>query len=1633
MSRKLLAALGAMLGCGVVLLGLLPRNASEPGGTAGWAKMAQHGVVDPAVANRVRAALRSAPLQFEANVGQTDGRVKYTARGAGYVLFLTPEEAVVSFHKPFVREKRPIYLEARDAGASPDEPIGGVVRMKFVGANTSAAISGQEARQTHVNYFLGKDPRNWRRDVPGFGRVKYEGIYPGVDALFYGEARHMEYDFVVKPGANPGAIAIGFEGADQLTVEANEVVAHTRGGDLRLTLPQVYQVANGIRLPVTGKFVRRGSNEIGFEVGAYDAAKNLVIDPQVTPTGSALQLGTYYGGIFEEAITSIAVGTNGQVYVAGYTDTNDGSLPIVGAPLPFQGTFQGSFDCSQFPQHPCGDAFVATFNIATGALVAATYLGGAGDDVAWGLALDAANDPYIVGESDSGNFPTTAGAFQQAVSAATCGSGSRTRPCRHAFFTKMDPALTTLMYSTMLAGTDDDSAFAVAVSSGGQAFITGVAGFGFTTVTAAGGTYSGAGDAFVAEVDPALSLSASLVYAEYLGGSGTDAGLTIAVNANKDAFVGGVTFSTVNSSIMFPTTANAVQPATPDGVGCGVGGGANCGDGFITEIDPTGTTLLYSTFLGGGGTDQVNAIALDGAGKIYVTGATRSGNFPTTAGAFNTTGSFAFDAFASKVDPTVAGLPGLVYSTYLAGSNDDSGNALAIDSLGNAFIAGTTNSPDYPVNLAMQASSRTGNPTAFVTSLNTTGTALNFSTYYGGTNSETGRAIALDANGLVYLGGSSNSSDLCTAKAFQPLLNNPGSGQSDAILTIINPTNTSAACVQMTNGTVPPGPVNFNSVSVGTTSNPMIVFLLNEGSNAMTFSTPISGPNAGDFKETDTCAGTVAGGTASGSCSLGITFTPTAAGGTTETATMTITTTGLVPTTVINLTGIALGAPPVTVTPNPLTFLPEVVGTTEAPLTVTISNTGTFGVNAPLTVTNIALGGTNPGDFALSPLLNFANGNQCFFFVPVSFPITVFQGSSCVFSVTFTPTAQNPTPRTATLTVTDNGTTPTQTININGPTAAGNGPNIALSGPLSFGSVIQATPSASQVLTITNSGGANMTVNSVGVAGDYAAPTTCLPSAPLTPGGTCTVTVTFTPTALGLRPGTLTITDTAPGSPHLVSLTGTGIPPGGPAITLSSAVNFGQQVLNTTSGAQPVTINNSGAAAMTITSIAAGGDYAQANNCPASLAVGTSCTANVTFTPTGLGARIGSLTITDNAPGSPHLLSLTGTGIANGGPGISLSSPLSFGPVLQNTPSPAQAVGLTNNGVSALTVTSIVASGDYAQVNNCPVSVAPGAGCIINVTFTPTALGTRNGTVTITDNALGSPHIVSLTGVGTSPAGGPGVSLTSSLFFGGVILNSASPAQSVTITNNGGAPLAIASIAAGGDFAATNTCPASLGIGASCNASVIFTPTVIGLRMGTLTITDNAVGSPQTVALSGTGAVFTVNAPAGSGLNATVNPGDTAVYKLTLAATPGFVGTVNLTCGNNPPTTICTISPSSLTLNGTAPVTVMVMIRTNCVTTQIPPGPFSLPPGMPPQIVVFWMFALLALAMVRRLAPDTRLGRLAPVLGLVLLMVTLASCGSAAPPALPGQPQTPAGGYNIIVNATSGSVNQQILLSLRVT
>jgi len=402
---------------------------------------------------------------------------------------------------------------------------------------------------------------------------------------------------------------------------------------------------------------------------------------------------------------------------------------------------------------------------------------------------------------------------------------------------------------------------------------------------------------------------------------------------------------------------------------------------------------------------------------------------------------------------------------------------------------------------------------------------------------------------------------------------------------------------------------------------------------------------------------------------------------------------------------------------------------------------------------------------------------------------------------------------------------------------------------LAFGNQNVGTTSPSQSVTLTNTGSLSFTISAVSITGtnpaDFSQTNNCLVT--LAPGSTCTITVTFDPTTSGARSASVSITDNAPGSPQTIALNGTGI---AAAVSLSAtSLTFAAQLVGTTSSPQVVTLTNTGNGPLTVSSITATGAFSQTNNCTSSIAPGASCSIGIVFSPTTTGSLTGAVSISDNAPGSPQTIALTGTGVA---PAVRLSTTsLTFATQLVGTSSNPQAVTLTNTGNGPLIVSSIVSSGAFSQTNNCTPSVAAGGNCTVNAVFSPTAKGTLTGTVSITDNAPGSPQSISLTGTGTV------VSLsTNKLKFGKETVGKTSAPKTVTLKNTGSTSLTESFTITGtdpGDFAYTTTCPKSLSAGKSCAINVTFTPKAKGARSATLAITDNGGGSPQKVALAGSG------------------------------------------------------------------------------------------------------------------------------------------------------------------------------------
>jgi hypothetical protein len=686
-----------------------------------------------AVSPQIAREFGKLPLRFEANEGQSDERVKFLSRGSGFSLYLTDQEAVLSLQKP-----------------SKDVVATDVVRMRLSGAKADVEPVGLEPLQGIVNYMVGSDPARWHTNVPNFGRVQYAGVYPGVDLVYYGNGQRLEYDFQVAAGANPGAIRLRFEGTRRLRLdESGNLEIEAANGQIAFHAPVVYQVMDGKRRTVRGRFRLLADNTVGFTLGAYDRSQPLTIDP-------TLVYSTYLGGSNSDTIAAIAVDGSGNSYLTGYTFSTD--FPVT----------PGAYETTD--KDLKSSVFVTKLNSSGSALIYSTYLSGtggpSGGDSGQSIAVDAAGDAYVTGYTYSSDFPATTGAYQTKNNGAAA-SGT------NSFVTKLNPTGTGLLYSTFLGGSVGDYATSIAIDTAGDAYVAGVAFSANYPVTT--GVYQttnkGAADyygtAFVTKLNPTAS---GLVYSTFVGGS-TDyisqAIVRVAVNPAGDAYL----FGDVGSTD-FPVTAGAYQ-TTNKGI---AKGGSNL---TLTELNSTATKLVYSTFLGGSGAgylgDASNGLAIDSAGNAYLTGTTYEANFPVTTGAFQTTNKAAAGSlptcFVTKMNPTGTAL---VYSTFLGGSGSDRAVGIAVDSAGDAYITGSAGSTDFPVTSnAYQTTNLAAfnnGAVVFVTELNPAGSAEVYSTYFGGANSfsDTGYGVALGANGIVLFAGTTGASDFpITSSAYE--------------------------------------------------------------------------------------------------------------------------------------------------------------------------------------------------------------------------------------------------------------------------------------------------------------------------------------------------------------------------------------------------------------------------------------------------------------------------------------------------------------------------------------------------------------------------------------------------------------------------------------------------------------------------------------------------------------------------------------------------------------------------------------------------------------------------------------------------------------------------------------------------
>jgi len=909
---------------------------------------------------------------FEPNQGQTDASVRFIARGGGYGLFLTEREAVLSLHAP--------------AAGKNEQAKSSVVRMTLAGANPHPEVSGTAMLPGKSSYFIGNDPSKWRRNIPQFARVEYAQVYPGIDLVYYGSQGHLEYDFQIAPGTDTRAIQLGFEGARSVKVDSGDLVLATDAGDVRLEAPRVYQLDGNVRKPVAGHFALLAADRVRFEIGDYDRTKMLVIDP-------VLSYSTYLGGTGSELRPSIAVDSALDMYVTGATSSTD--FPVT--------------DGSTLKSGATTNVFVAKFDPTGATLQFAGYIGGTKADSPVGIAVDAATNIYVAGTTNSPDFPTSTSAFQTAPKAP----GNQ-----HAFVSVLNnPANNayTLGYSTYLSGSNTDTASGMTLDNKGFVYVIGITNSTDFPLAPAAGTFQstlqGTNTFFISKVAPTSTGSNSLNFSTYFGGgfptNGTVTGGAIAVDNNANVsniyFTGGTNyiFTGQNSQTDFPIR-NAFQPCldtvptNPPQTTCPTD--VTLPDAFVAKLNPgttTGAQLLYCTYLGGTGTDVGLGIGLDASGNAYVTGSTNSTAFPlqtapnTTIKGPQQSAGGGVDAFVGKISNPATGTSNgttnvqFLYFTYLGGSADDVGNAVAVDTVQGAEVVGTTKSPNFPVASAFQASLK-GTQDAFVArldTLGTTATATNgqYISYLGGTGTETGTGVVLDSDSNVYVTGETTSTDFPTANPFQATKKG-GAGIPDAYVTKLGPNLTFKvdAHAPSSNSVNAGNQIAFNYTITNngdTTSNVAFIDNLSGGNGSAPVTFVSASVSGGSCASTPTdnkviCnLGTIKGG--GGSSSVTINLTPTGGGTVGNSGTLTVgsySTTAVAPAVTVNTFKVAaLQSSNTVVAGNPASYTIQLTPLSQFTASISISCNSGLPASSTCTpsTTPVTLQGTSPSTVTL--------------------------------------------------------------------------------------------------------------------------------------------------------------------------------------------------------------------------------------------------------------------------------------------------------------------------------------------------------------------------------------------------------------------------------------------------------------------------------------------------------------------------------------------------------------------------------------------------------------------------------------------------------------------------------------------
>jgi hypothetical protein len=1068
-------------------------------------------------ANLSRQSPLSLPFAFEPNVGQADSRVAFIGRGRGLTVFLKSREIV-----------------AQIAGTP---HAAHAISMRITGA-PGLAWKGRKKLRGETNYFLGNDPRRWRTHVPHFAEVSATSAAPGVGIVLYGNDEGVEYDLRVASGADLSALRLKIDGADEIRLAPNgDILLQAAGGQLRMKKPVVYQESGGAnaasKRQIDGAYILEGNGSLAFRIGPHDPHAALIIDPSLS-----VAYATFLGGNGTDVAASVALDAAGKVYVGG-TTTSPGTFPGASHTLgPGGGT-------SEF--------FIAKIDptiAGANSLVYLTFLGGSQTQTGGLIAVTSSGSVAITGTTTSPDFPVTDSSLP--TNALTTGVGNDVA------VSEIGPSGSTLVFSTIFGGSGAESqngTGAIALDSSGDVYVA--SDTNTTSLDAASADLPVTAGAYAAtwdgdESDGFLTIftppaqpggAATLKYCSYLGTNALALVSVggIAVDSTGSAYIAG---GVENGTTAFPYT-NAFQSA--------YGGGAS--DAFLMKISPLSqgsVDLVYATFLGGSGTDQALAVALDTNSNpsAYVTGATDSTDFPMKGliPGFSTSlnSDAAANAFLVVVGQGATGQTSLLYSTYLGGSAADAGQSLAVVAPNKVYVGGTTTSWDFPWHDNIQPFN--GQQVAFVAKFDPTSAgaaSLIYATPLGGTSSASqsggaaGNAVAVNSTGaanLVYLAGATTSPDFPTA--ITSIGGSPNGSQPSCSSCGVSPPATDAFLAELQENSSLEPAVTFNLPRLSFFSAAtQYLGLTNTGESPLNITAiALAGPNSADFLLSGQLACTSQPLNPGGSCPLSVDFSPS--GSAYETAVIRVTDNAPGSPQEFELLGVAPG---LAASPVGVSFPPQATGVLSDPQQVTL--TVVSPVKQTMTIDAApSLGGANPGQFQLA-----AGGNPCAVGTPMN------SNATCSVSAIFVPQSAGSFQSEIDVSYHFNGSSEQKlVVPLAGSATQALSASVSVVSSVNFGSQLAQSAGTPQPITITNSAtGPNagpLTFTGVSVKGpssnDFDITTDSCTTGSVSPGGTCTVQIAFRPLQASVcgtdstRNATLTLTDNAPGSPQSVALTG---------------------------------------------------------------------------------------------------------------------------------------------------------------------------------------------------------------------------------------------------------------------------------------------------------------------------------------------------------------------------------------------------------------------------------------------------------------------------------------------------------------